>query len=232
VSQYLLNRLEGSFAYDLECRFSGAALLIKLLDLAWVFPQRLSYHVRFNTHAYQPHYTVADDEDWLNHFDPNEVERDSWEKCNPFRDRRSLDLWCAQKLDLFPGLYIGTLDRDVRICTVGAIEVLLDEQPDAKTVPSWDRGLKELRFNGVLCKKYRQSGEKQFQILEAFEKSGWPSSVPTPFDDPQMLHQTIKDLNANRSQDSTIVFSVEGGRPRWSAVPDAGTRSPKIFRTS
>src|SRR5512135_1949648 len=43
--------------------------------------------------------------------------------------------------------------------------------------PKWDRGFRTLTYKSTRCKTFKRFAEKQFAILDAFEKAGWPNSV-------------------------------------------------------
>jgi hypothetical protein len=77
--------------------------------------------------------------------------------------------------------------------------------------PSWDSERRELSYDGVVCKKYRQQARNQECILQVFEEAGWPSRIDDPLpgghaDPLQRLANAIRGLNAN----SAIRFERDG----------------------
>src|SRR5262249_53864197 len=106
--------------------------------------------------------------------------------------------------------------RDIRACTVSAIVALIESVNEQSTVPYWDRARRELRYRGVLCRKYRQKALNQFVILDAFQAKGWTvDSVADPWQRPVTLNQTVKDLRNGLVDESPLDFTVEINRVKW-----------------
>ncbi len=108
-----------------------------------------------------------------------------------------------------------------------------DETRKLFRVPEWRSAERDLWFDGVLVKKYRQAARNQSKILEAFEEEGWPREIddPLPFErglDPKArLRQTVKDLNSS-TKNAGIRFSVTRAREGvgWRCPPQAPPISP------
>jgi hypothetical protein len=94
----------------------------------------------------------------------------------------------------------------------------LGKPPDQK--PRWDGDNRTVHFRGSPIKTYRRgTAHRQIEILEAFEKEGWPSIIPEPFNNQSLLSQTLRDLNRALPAD-TILFRGDGsGGVRWDPVP-------------
>ncbi|HEY8503790.1 MAG TPA: hypothetical protein VIL46_04365 [Gemmataceae bacterium] len=71
-------------------------------------------------------------------------------------------------------------------------------------VPTWDRGLRELRLGARVVKCFRQPAPNQVLILEVFEESGWPPHIDDPLPrvpglNPKLrLRDTIAALNRHQ----------------------------------
>lgn len=71
--------------------------------------------------------------------------------------------------------------------------------------PKYDAGFRELWWNGVLVKRFRQPALNQETILSAFQEEGWPPRLDDPLPgsreaDPRVrLHDAIKGLNRNQA---------------------------------
>jgi hypothetical protein len=69
----------------------------------------------------------------------------------------------------------------------------------ASEVPRWDG--RELRFRGLVLKRFKKPGPNQEYILNEFERQGWPRIIENPLplseDVPNVdrLHNAIKRLN-------------------------------------
>ncbi len=85
---------------------------------------------------------------------------------------------------------------------------------DEPAKPRWDTEHRELSFGGKLCKKFRQPAENQTRLLDAFEESGWPTSIDDPIppsrsgDQRQRLADTVRGLNKNSN--GMIRFELDG----------------------
>ena len=90
--------------------------------------------------------------------------------------------------------------------------------PSEPLKPHWNAGTRELTLGGKLVKRFRQQAENQIAILDAFQKAGWPASIPDPLPaDPDVegdhLHDTIQGLNRNQKE-AHIIFGGDGTRGR------------------
>ena len=83
--------------------------------------------------------------------------------------------------------------------------------PDPK--PHWDAEIGELRFNGKLCKRFRQKAPNQRAMLDAFEAKGWPDRIINPLTSdkpenlPDQLRETVRGL---RDSCKDIWFGLDG----------------------
>ncbi len=74
--------------------------------------------------------------------------------------------------------------------------------------PVWDADRRELRYNGQLCKRYRQPAPNQEAILATFQDDGWPPRIDNPIGtDPQQLADAVRGLNG---RPHGIVFERDG----------------------
>jgi hypothetical protein len=82
-------------------------------------------------------------------------------------------------------------------------------------VPKWDGQRRELRWAGVLVKRFRRPAGNQEIILASFEEEGWPPHLDNPLPplpntvDRQRLHDAIRRLN--HGQDHRLIhFHADG----------------------
>ena len=81
--------------------------------------------------------------------------------------------------------------------------------------PHWDAEARELRFNGIVIKRYKWQAMNQEIVLHAFEEEGWPQRIddplpPQPEQDPKRrLCDTIKCLNRKQAN-QLIRFHGDG----------------------
>ncbi len=95
---------------------------------------------------------------------------------------------------------------------VDALPSLAEEKPD------WDPQCQELRFRGVLCKKFPRKATNQFRLLAAFQRAGWPSRISNPFSkdrDDRKLGATIRDLRDSLEPESLITFERVNAQATW-----------------
>ena len=88
---------------------------------------------------------------------------------------------------------------------VSAAATLQPEQPEAALrIPVWDNCVGELRYLGLLIKRFRKAASNQRTVLNAFQTQGWPEWLANPLrrsesvgqaNLKQRLHDTIKNLN-------------------------------------
>jgi hypothetical protein len=89
--------------------------------------------------------------------------------------------------------------------------------------PYWNERQRELTWNGVVIKRYKRNPAKnQVDLLEAFQRVGWPATLPDPFDDARKLNQTISDLN-DALPEGTVSFHGDGSGDGvdWRGSPPA-----------
>src|SRR5205807_1210480 len=90
-----------------------------------------------------------------------------------------------------------------------------DGDPPAVRSPLWDPALRELRWEGLLVKRFRLPAPNQEAILAAFEEDGWPARIDDPLprdgrcDPHDRLHETLKGLNRNQRH-RLIQFGGDG----------------------
>jgi hypothetical protein len=86
-------------------------------------------------------------------------------------------------------------------------------EPPAK--PHWDPIRRELRYRGVVVKRFRKPAPNQELILAAFEESGWPQHIDDPLPPvdeivPSVrLHDTLGRLNRTLKQ-GILHFGSDG----------------------
>lgn len=82
-------------------------------------------------------------------------------------------------------------------------------------VPNWDPQSRELRWSGLIVKRFRTPPGCQEIILAVFEEEHWPRRIDDPLkpvdgiDQRVRLHDTIKRLNRNQCE-ARIRFSRDG----------------------
>lgn len=88
-------------------------------------------------------------------------------------------------------------------------------QSPSRVLPHWDAVRHELRFSGVLIKRFRTPAPNQEKILEAFQEENWTPRIDDPLapiadqNPKQRLHDTIRSLN--RAQQSPLLrFAGDG----------------------
>jgi len=110
----------------------------------------------------------------------------------------------GQDAELVSGLEFAFLSRNVFAVSVAALDWFLRRAVGtpkrvgtvaAPEKPVWDEGRQTLSWKGRVVKRYGRPAKNQIDILEAFQKAGWPFTIPDPFRDHAKLKQTVKDLN-------------------------------------
>ncbi len=87
--------------------------------------------------------------------------------------------------------------------------------PDASRRPRWDKDLRELRWRGLLVKRFVNRADSQELILEALEEEDWPPRIDDPLprepgqDASQRLHDAVRGLNRNQVH-PVLVFRRDG----------------------
>jgi hypothetical protein len=85
---------------------------------------------------------------------------------------------------------------------------LAQASPPSK--PSWEGERRELRFGDRLLRTFgRQPSTNQLDLIEAFDREGWPPAIVDPFRDYERLKQTWKDLNRTLPP-NTLRFGGDG----------------------
>jgi hypothetical protein len=110
------------------------------------------------------------------------------------------------------------LEQDVFTATCAAINLLFNEQipPEGEdSKPRWDEKNRQLWWRGVVIRVYkRHPAHAQIDIIEAFEKAGWPLTLSeSPFGTSKRswkkLRDTLHNLNAGLPR-GTIRFTGDG----------------------
>lgn len=104
--------------------------------------------------------------------------------------------------------------------------------------PVWDDQLRELSWQGVLVKRFRQPAENQERILAAFQEEAWPPRVDDPLppagrDGPTRLRDTIRCLN--RGQASPVLRFVADGTGSgvcWGPALPPSAEPPRSVRST
>jgi len=60
--------------------------------------------------------------------------------------------------------------------------------------PTWDKKLRELRFDGALCKRFKTRAPNQELLLDSFQELHWSPRIDNPLKDGK-LSETIRQLN-------------------------------------
>jgi len=116
---------------------------------------------------------------------------------------------------------------------VGLLGELIDhmeaeERPDER--PIWDQETRRLFFGGTPLREFSGRAKAQMEILAAFQRRGWPRSVPNPTRWSQKkLSDTLEHLNAGLPEGSPIRFEIRNRRPTWFSP---ARRSPRTSKTS
>ena len=99
---------------------------------------------------------------------------------------------------------------------------------DGATSLAWDDLLRELRLAHRVIKHFRQPANTQELILRAFQKAGWPRSIPNPLTTtsrPRLrLREAVKNLNRAQRWPG-VHFHVNHGSSLiyWTLDQDAKT---------
>jgi hypothetical protein len=94
-----------------------------------------------------------------------------------------------------------------------------------RIVPQWDAVRKELRFDGLVVKRFKAPAPNQETVLTAFEEEAWPPRIFDPLppfhdqDPKRRLHDTIVSLNRTLTR-PLIRFSGDGSGEgvRWTSA--------------
>ncbi|MFO0957084.1 MAG: hypothetical protein U0800_06405 [Isosphaeraceae bacterium] len=183
------------------------------MAIAWVDPGSLTYWniINYDSLSLLDYANLRGNEDYRAAIEAGDILLN----INPLADLRTFEAWSDRQLEMAPNDYFCTLSRDVRICSVSAIDALLAIPNLDSVLPHWDRGLRELRYRGVLCRKYGQKAPNQFTILDNFQRLGWPDSIPDPWRRPETLSITVKDMNRHLNTNCPMSFFIENNQVRW-----------------
>jgi hypothetical protein len=77
----------------------------------------------------------------------------------------------------------------------------------AACIPRWDRENRELWYGDTLCWKYEREAPKQMELLDEFEKQGWPESLTHPGKH-RSWRQTVVDMMKHKGTKSPVVFGT------------------------
>jgi hypothetical protein len=86
--------------------------------------------------------------------------------------------------------------------------------------PVWDGELRKLSWKEDLLKHFRyHPAENQCFLLSRFQDAEWKKTIPDPFNNPEVLNQTLRDLNGTLPP-NTIRFCADGTGEKvcWDAV--------------
>jgi hypothetical protein len=93
--------------------------------------------------------------------------------------------------------------------------------PEQWQRPVWEKGRRELWFEGVLCRRYAKRAPEQEVILDAFESCGWPYRVAFQRDWHQRA-DAVKHLNEGLAVGAPLYFGCDGDRGvYWAKCPTA-----------
>lgn len=121
------------------------------------------------------------------------------EPINPWRDDRMRNVGYHALMS-----NVDRLEED-RLDELGVmLERVEDQVKEAlRAKPAWDQDRRELRLGSLVCKRYQNTAENQWIVLNAFEEDGWPARIDDPLpgkkgvDRRTRLRKTIRDLNHN-----------------------------------
>jgi hypothetical protein len=78
----------------------------------------------------------------------------------------------------------------------------------ASDKPHWDEHRRELHYRGRCVRRFnRGSAKNQIDVIEAFERAGWPVQIDNPLG--PKVHQTLYDLNRGLAS-RTLRFRADG----------------------
>jgi hypothetical protein len=78
----------------------------------------------------------------------------------------------------------------------------------ASDKPHWDEDRRELHYRGRRVRRFnRSSAKNQLDVIEAFERAGWPVQIDNPLG--PKVRQTLYDLNRGLTS-RTLRFRADG----------------------
>ncbi|MFM8531547.1 MAG: hypothetical protein ACKOD2_18105 [Ilumatobacteraceae bacterium] len=91
-----------------------------------------------------------------------------------------------------------------------------------EAVPSWHKGLGELRYRGEVIRAVKPEAENLRTILDAFELDGWPSEIYDPLRPDEKSDRRRRAVGTLNNGLRGIRFSSTGGGRRiaWKPVAD------------
>jgi len=90
--------------------------------------------------------------------------------------------------------------------------------------PVWDSARRELRLDGIVLKRFRQSAKNQETILAAFQEEGWPPRIDDPLpggdnvDARDRLHNAVRKLNQQKIHLIRFLCDGTGQGITWAFV--------------
>jgi hypothetical protein len=77
--------------------------------------------------------------------------------------------------------------------------------------PVWDGRLCRLEYRGVVCLQGMRKAHCRDQILEAFQKAGWPEIIPSPFTDEKQTRDTVEYIKKRLCNGASLRFHAGAG---------------------
>lgn len=107
---------------------------------------------------------------------------------------RDTNTWSLRPLP--EGVTLSGLDTGVFLASAYAAELLAESAYGRDSRIRWDEQHYRLTFMGQICMERNRKAGAQDEILNEFERDGWPLSVTSPFrDDPKKTRDTVDNLN-------------------------------------
>ena len=92
------------------------------------------------------------------------------------------------------------------------IQYLFDERrigtSDSCEKPNWDSETRELRFRGMLLKRFKQPAQNQTAILDEFQVEDWRIRIAIPLKNAN--RQQVADAVRNLNENALIRFELDG----------------------
>ncbi|HQR07136.1 MAG TPA: hypothetical protein PLN21_09955 [Gemmatales bacterium] len=103
------------------------------------------------------------------------------------------------------------------------------QQSQQDDKPCWDAALRELKFRGVVIKKWNRPAHNQTAIIDEFQKQNWPAVIVAPSKlTGKALGDTIDDLK-NQVKEHGLAFGRNGTGTgiTWSIIDRPEKAAPK-----
>lgn len=81
--------------------------------------------------------------------------------------------------------------------------------------PRWDRATQTLFVGATRVRRFKRVAPKQFGILDAFERSGWPDEIANPFDNATDQNTAMRDLKKGLSPKLISFHGTGSTGIRW-----------------